>query len=389
MRWADLLEVRNLQVRLSLVCFNLVMSSLDRCALREAPGGVAQCPLGRPGAGAHLALCNVCISRFYGGCLRAVAARVWESPPAQRGGSFLSERTVTYAAAGAADASAGIGGLSDAASRACRMKVYSPIMLSTAGGAAGGHQNPKAGDPSNVLVLLQEDGIILIVLSDVSGERLAGIAGAKPLPPKSPVRRRGHLLPGSCGYMRPLPPGPGGLLLRFIIASENYQELVCSPISNTRLPAARHCRHLLPGSCGHMRPLPPGPGGLLPYFISRESCLQQRHSLMTRSPAARRRRHLAWLLPLQPGQVGMCSSPIGEGTTISPALLVEGAQSPSERRASCPKAHSARTSSGADHLDELAPCDGTQTGGRAQSASSWHTWTPASPTSPPLWSTSC
>lgn len=190
---------------------------------------------------------NVCISRFYVGCFRAVAARVWESPPAQRGGSFLSERTVTYAAAGAVNASAGIGGLSDAASPAFRKKAHSPIMLFTAGGAVGGHQNLRPGDPFNALVLLQEDGIILIVLSDVSGGRLAGIPGAKPLPPKSPARRRGHLLPGSCGYMRPLPPGPGALLL---------------------------------------------------YFISRGPCLQQRHSLMTRLPTARRRRRHLLLLPL-------------------------------------------------------------------------------------------
>lgn len=49
---------------------------------------------------------------------------------------------------------------------------------------------------------------MLIMLSDAA-ERLGSIPGAKPLPAKSPSRRRGHLLPGSCGYMRPLPPGPG------------------------------------------------------------------------------------------------------------------------------------------------------------------------------------
>jgi hypothetical protein len=55
---------------------------------------------------------------------------------------------------------------------------------------------------------LQEEGIVLIMLSDAA-ERLSSIPGAKPLPAKSPHRRRGHMLPGSCGYMRPLPPGPG------------------------------------------------------------------------------------------------------------------------------------------------------------------------------------
>ena len=55
---------------------------------------------------------------------------------------------------------------------------------------------------------LQEEGIVLIMLLDAA-ERLGSIPGAKPLPAKSPHRRRGHMLPGSCGYMRPLPPGPG------------------------------------------------------------------------------------------------------------------------------------------------------------------------------------
>ena len=58
------------------------------------------------------------------------------------------------------------------------------------------------------MMSLQEEGIILIMLSDAA-ERLGGIPGAKPLPAKSPHRRRGHMLPGSCGYMRPMPPGPG------------------------------------------------------------------------------------------------------------------------------------------------------------------------------------
>ena len=49
---------------------------------------------------------------------------------------------------------------------------------------------------------------MLIMLSDAA-ERLGSIPGAKPLPARSPHRRRGHMLPGSCGYMRPLPPGPG------------------------------------------------------------------------------------------------------------------------------------------------------------------------------------
>lgn len=47
----------------------------------------------------------------------------------------------------------------------------------------------------------------MVVLTDAA-ERLADIPGAA-LPAKSAKRRRGHLLPGSCGYMRPLPPGPG------------------------------------------------------------------------------------------------------------------------------------------------------------------------------------
>jgi hypothetical protein len=55
---------------------------------------------------------------------------------------------------------------------------------------------------------MQEEGIVLIMLSDAA-ERLGSIPGARPLPAKSAQRRRGHLLPGSCGYMRPLPPGPG------------------------------------------------------------------------------------------------------------------------------------------------------------------------------------
>ena len=64
----------------------------------------------------------------------------------------------------------------------------------------------------NAVIPAQEEGIILIVLTD-AGERVAAIPGAKPLPRKSGARRRGHLLQGSCGYMRPLPPGPGAVLL--------------------------------------------------------------------------------------------------------------------------------------------------------------------------------
>lgn len=57
--------------------------------------------------------------------------------------------------------------------------------------------------------LLQTEGVILISLED-AGDRLAAVPGCAPLPPKSKTRRRGHILPGSSGIMRPLPPGPEG-----------------------------------------------------------------------------------------------------------------------------------------------------------------------------------
>ena len=92
---------------------------------------------------------------------------------------------------------------------------------------------------------------MLIMLLDAA-ERLGSIPGAKPLPAKSPHRRRGHMLSGSCGYMRALPPGPG-VPPGNIPVSLHLQSLrsagSCSLPCNTALPRTIRCCCGGQGSC--------------------------------------------------------------------------------------------------------------------------------------------